>query len=110
MVILQITTLDEFHECVVQAMFHFPALAALSIILASIVCIIIVAYKYKTKQIAKDEAVRYTGIIYSFTFMDGSIQRQGIVITKNKDIQEGDQVQIYNIGYQLYFGNKRFIS
>lgn len=35
MVILQITTLDEFHECVVQAMFHFPALAALSIILAS---------------------------------------------------------------------------
>lgn len=43
MVILQITTLDEFHECVVQAMFHFPALAALSIILASIVCIIIVA-------------------------------------------------------------------
>lgn len=55
MVILQITTLDEFHECVVQAMFHFPALAALSIILASIVCIIIVAYKYKTKQIAKDE-------------------------------------------------------
>ena len=42
--------------------------------------------------------------------MDGSIQRQGIVITKNKDIQEGDQVQIYNIGYQLYFGNKRFIS
>lgn len=37
MVILQITTLDEFHECVVQAMFHFPALAALSIILASIV-------------------------------------------------------------------------
>ena len=41
MVILQITTLDEFHECVVQAMFHFPALAALSIILASIVCIII---------------------------------------------------------------------
>ena len=42
--------------------------------------------------------------------MDGSIQRQGNVITKNKDIQEGDQVQIYNIGYQLYFGNKRFIS
>lgn len=36
MVILQITTLDEFHECVVQAMFHFPALAALSIILASV--------------------------------------------------------------------------
>ena len=48
--------------------------------------------------------------IYSFTFIDGSIQRQGIVITKNKDIQEGDQVQIYNIGYQLYFGNKRIIS
>lgn len=97
MVILQITTLDEFHECVVQAMFHFPALAALSIILASIVCIIIVILGLKFS-------------IYSFTFMDGSIQRQGIVITKNKDIQEGDQVQIYNIGYQLYFGNKRFIS
>ena len=47
MVILQITTLDEFHECVVQAMFHFPALAALSIILASIVCIIIVARSYE---------------------------------------------------------------
>lgn len=49
MVILQITTLDEFHECVVQAMFHFPALAALSIILASIVCIIIVAYKIQNE-------------------------------------------------------------
>lgn len=44
------------------------------------------------------------------TYFVCSIQRQGIVITKNKDIQEGDQVQIYNIGYQLYFGNKRFIS
>ena len=69
MVILQITTLDEFHECVVQAMFHFPALA----ILASIVCIIIVAYKYKTKQIAKDEAVRYTGIIFGHCFFYLSI-------------------------------------
>ena len=58
MAILQITTLDEFHECVVQAMVHFPALAALTIILASIVCVIVVAYKYK------DEAVRYTGIIF----------------------------------------------
>ena len=66
MVILQITTLDEFHECVVQAMFHFPALAALSIILASIVCIIIVAYKYKTKQIA-------TGIIFGHCFFYLSI-------------------------------------
>lgn len=64
MAILQITTLDEFHECVVQAMVHFPALAALTIILASIVCVIVVAYKYKTKQIAKDEAVRYIGIIF----------------------------------------------
>ena len=73
MVILQITTLDEFHECVVQAMFHFPALAALSIILASIVCIIIVAYKYKTKLIAKDEAVRYTGIIFGHCFFYLSI-------------------------------------
>lgn len=45
--------------------------------------------------------------IYSFTFMDQQIQRSGIVISRNHDIQEGDQVQIYNIGYQIYFGNKR---
>lgn len=45
--------------------------------------------------------------IYSFTFMDQQIQRSGIVISRNHDIQEGDQVQIYNIGYQIYFGKKR---
>lgn len=64
MVILQIATLDEFHEYVVHAMVHFTAIAALTIILASIVCVIAVVYKYKTKQVAKDEAVRYTGIIF----------------------------------------------
>lgn len=45
--------------------------------------------------------------IYSFTYMDQQIQRSGIVISRDYDIQEGDQVQIYNIGYQIYFGNKR---
>ena len=73
MVIILIITLDVFLDFVVLAMFHFPALAALSIILASIVCIIIVAYKYKTKQIAKDEAVRYTGIIFGHCFFYLSI-------------------------------------
>lgn len=45
--------------------------------------------------------------IYNFTFMDQQIQRSGIVICRDHDVQEGDQVQIYNIGYQIYFGNKR---
>lgn len=45
--------------------------------------------------------------IYSFTFIDQQIQRSGIIISRDHDILEGDQVQIYNIGYQIYFGNKR---
>lgn len=47
--------------------------------------------------------------IYSISYIDGKIKRQGILITRSRDIQEANQVQIYNIGYQLYFGNRRAI-
>lgn len=64
MATLQITTLDEFHQYAVQAIVHFPALAVLIIIWASIVCAIVIVYKYQTKQIAKDEAIRYAGMVF----------------------------------------------
>lgn len=45
--------------------------------------------------------------IYRISYLDGEIQRQGVVIAKSNDIQEVDQIKIYNIGYQLFYGVKR---
>lgn len=45
--------------------------------------------------------------IYNIKFIDGEISRQGILISKDCCIEEGDCAKIYNVGYQLYFGYKR---
>ena len=45
--------------------------------------------------------------IYNFRYMDGNVERQGILISKDNDILESDNIKIYNIGYQLYYGYKR---
>ena len=42
--------------------------------------------------------------IYNIKYLDGCIERQGILITKDKSIYEEDKVKIYNVGYQLFFG------
>ncbi len=45
--------------------------------------------------------------IFSIRFQDGNIMRQGILISKDKYIEEGETAKIYNVGYQLYYGYKR---
>ncbi len=45
--------------------------------------------------------------IYSFSYKECDIERQGILISTSKDIIETERVKIYNIGYQLYFGYRR---
>jgi hypothetical protein len=47
--------------------------------------------------------------IYSFRYMDGDIERQGVLISKDNDILESDCIKVYNIGYQLYYGYKRVL-
>ena len=39
--------------------------------------------------------------------MDGDIERQGILISKNKSLYEGEIVKLYNVGYQLFYGYLR---
>lgn len=46
--------------------------------------------------------LRYS--IYNIKYMDGNTERQGILISKDKSIYEGDSVKIYNVGYQLFYG------
>lgn len=45
--------------------------------------------------------------IFNIKFQDGDIMRQGILISKDKYIEEGEIAKIYNVGYQLYYGYKR---
>ena len=50
-------------------------------------------------------SLRYS--IYSVKYMDGDIQRQGVLISQNNDILENDQAKMYNVGHQLFYGYKR---
>ena len=45
--------------------------------------------------------------IYNIKYEDHDIIRQGLLISKNDDILEGDFVKIYNVGHQLFYGYKR---
>lgn len=45
--------------------------------------------------------------IFNIKYRDGSLERQGILISKDRYIEEYDKVKIYNVGYQLFYGIKR---
>lgn len=45
--------------------------------------------------------------IYSFSFLYGDRVVKGTIITKNRDIQTDDTVQVYNIGNEIYIVNKQ---
>ena len=45
--------------------------------------------------------------IFNIKYDDDTVSRQGILISKDKYIEENDRVKIYNVGYQLYYGYKR---
>ena len=45
--------------------------------------------------------------IFNIKYKDGDIERQGVLISKDRYIEECDKVKIYNVGYQLFYGIKR---
>lgn len=45
--------------------------------------------------------------IYNIRYCDGNIERQGILISENKSIYEDEEVKVYNVGYQLFYGYLR---
>ena len=45
--------------------------------------------------------------IFNIKYRDGSLERQGMLISKDRYIEEYDKVKIYNVGYQLFYGIKR---
>lgn len=75
----------------------------------SILFIFYVVYKLyiRSKLILVNPILSMKYPIFNIRFNDGTISRQGVLISKEKYIEEDDTVKIYNIGYQLYFGYKR---
>lgn len=45
--------------------------------------------------------------IYCFSYSDNGYLKQGVLISKSKDLLEQERIKIYNIGYQLFFGYRR---
>ena len=42
--------------------------------------------------------------IYNIKYIDGKIERQGVLISKDRSIYEEDNIKVYNVGYQLFYG------
>lgn len=75
----------------------------------TIVCIFFVIYRLyiRSKLILVNPILSLNYSIYSVRYMDGNIQRQGVLISHNNDILENDQAKMYNVGHQLFYGYKR---
>ncbi|MBP5456306.1 MAG: hypothetical protein J6Y37_07380 [Paludibacteraceae bacterium] len=75
----------------------------------TIICIFYIVYRLyiRSKLILVNPILSLKYSIYNVKYIDGDIPRQGILISNNNDILEDDQVKMYNIGHQLFFGYKR---
>lgn len=75
----------------------------------TIVCIFYVIYRLyiRSKLILVNPVLCLKYSIYSVRYMDGDIQRQGVLISRDNDILENDQTKMYNVGHQLFYGYKR---
>lgn len=73
------------------------------------ICIFYIVYRLyiRSKLILVNPILSLKYSIYNVKFKDGDIPRQGILISSNNDILEYDQVKMYNVGHQLFFGYKR---
>lgn len=40
---------------------------------------------------------------YEIEYEEATLKRTGLIITKNRYLQEGDEIRLYEIGYKLYF-------
>lgn len=75
----------------------------------TIICIFSIVYRLyiRSKLILVNPILCLKYSIYSIKYMDGNIQRQGVLISSNNDILENDQAKMYNVGHQLFYGYKR---
>ncbi len=75
----------------------------------TIVCIFYVVYilYIHSKLILVNPILSMRYSIFNIRFNDGTVSRQGILISKDKFIEEEDMAKIYNVGYQLYYGYKK---
>ena len=75
----------------------------------TILCIFYVVYKLyiRSKLILVNPMLSMKYSIFNIKYDDNTVSRQGILISKDKFIEENDRVKIYKVGYQLYYGYKR---
>ena len=75
----------------------------------TVACIFYIIYRLyiRSKLLLVNPMLSLKYSIYNIKYSDGGIERQGILISKNNDILEGNQVKIYNVGHQLFYGYKR---
>lgn len=71
-----------------------------------IFCVIYQLY-VRSKLLLVNPVLSLKNSIYSVRYIDGDIHRQGILISRDNDILENDQVKMYNVGHQLFYGYKR---
>jgi len=77
--------------------------------ITTLVVIFLVIYRLyiNSKLILVNPIVSLKYSIYSIRYIDGEVDRQGILISKSKDLREQDYAKIYNVGYQLFYGYRR---
>ena len=76
--------------------------------LALLFLLVIVCHLYiRSKLLLVNPVLSLRYSIFSIRFEDGEVIRQGVLISRDRYIQEKDLVKIYNIGYQLYYGYKK---
>lgn len=75
----------------------------------TVICVFYIVYRLyiRSKLILVNPILSLRYSIYNVKFKDGDIPRQGILISSDNDILENDQVKMYNVGHQLFFGYKR---
>lgn len=75
----------------------------------TIICMFYIVYRLyiRSKLILVNPILNLKYSIYNVRYKDGDIPRQGILISNDNDILEFDQVKMYNVGYQLFYGYKR---
>lgn len=75
----------------------------------SIILIMYVVYMLYTRSnlLIVNPILNLKYSIFNIKYKDGDIERQGILISKDRYIEEYENVKIYNVGYQLFYGIKR---
>ena len=77
------------------------------VVTLTIIFYIIYRLYIRSKLILVNPMLTLKYSIFNIKFKDGDIIRQGVIISKEKYIEEGEIAKIFNIGYQLYYGYKR---